>query len=506
MSLKGWIAKQWAARRARQIARITAEPKAQQQALLKQLLKKAAHTAFGKDHGFAGMASYTDYRTAVPIRDYEALKPYVMRAYAGEQNVLWPGQPLYFAKTSGTTSGAKYIPITRDSMPKQVKGARDALLLYIHETGDAAFLDGKMIFLSGSPELTKNEAGINTGRLSGIANHYVPSYLTRNRVPSYATNIIDDWEKKVAAITQETTPEDLRLISGIPPWVHMYLEVVQEKTSKTPAEVWPNLQVFIQGGVDFSPYRALINQAFGRPLTTVEVYPASEGFIAVQDRHFTAEAQKAELLLMLDYGIFYEFMPLEEYGKTGAKRLPLWEVETGVPYALFLTTNAGLWAYDLGDTVTFTSTAPYRLQVSGRVKHFISAFGEHVIEQEVNRAMEAALAQHGGKLAEFSVAPQLGDDESYHEWLVEFEEQPREPAAFAQTLDQALRQQNSYYDDLRKGNMLLPARLTILAKGTCRAYMASIGKLGGQNKFPRLANDRKLAEGLLQQHKALQAS
>jgi hypothetical protein len=491
MSLKTWAAQKLAAMRVRQIRKLVAMPREAQTELLLRLLAQARDTAFGRDHGFASIRTHADYAQAVPVRDYEALRLWIDRAYGGTPDVLWPGRPLYFAKTSGTTSGTKYIPLTRPSMQCQVKGARDALFCYIHETRDTRFLDGKMIFLSGSPTLELNAAGIPVGRLSGIAQHFVPSYLQRNRVPTYATNCIEDWETKVAKIVEETVPQDLRLVSGIPPWVQMFFEQVTAATGKAPAQVWPNLNVFVQGGVDYTPYRDLITHAFGKPLRTVEVFPASEGFVAVQDSQLDPA-----LLLMLDYGIFFEFIPLAEYGQPHARRLPLWEVAVGEQYALILSTNAGLWAYDIGDVVKFTSTAPYKLRVTGRVKHFISAFGEHVIQEEVTAAMAAALAATGAQVAEFTVAPLVAAQGSRHEWYVEFLTPPADLSVFAHVLDGALQQQNVYYKDLRAGEMLAPAAVFPLQPDACRAYMKSIGKLGGQNKFPKLKNDRSMAEAL----------
>lgn len=496
MGLKTAIARRWAALRVAQIRRVAAAPEAHQRRLLAGLLRRAAGTAFGRDHGFGQLPGYEGYRAAVPVRDYEALRPYLDRVVGGEANVLWPGRPLYLAKTSGTTSGTKYIPLTAQSMPCQVRGARDALLCYLHQTGDAGFVGGKMLFLSGSPALETNPAGLRVGRLSGIAQHYVPRYLQRSRVPTFATNCIDDWEAKVAAVVNETVGQDLRLLSGIPPWVRMFLEQVTRTTGKSPAEVWPNLRLFVQGGVDYRPYAPLITQAMGRPLAVVEVYPASEGFVAVQDLRPTGPDDTPGLLLMLDYGIFYEFIPLSDYGQPTARRLPLWEVEVGVPYAIVLSTNAGLWAYDLGDVVTFSSKAPYRLRVTGRVKHFLSAFGEHVIESEVNAALLAALTATGAELTECTVAPHVAGADSYHEWWVEFAREPADLMAFRHALDRTLRAQNSYYEDLRAGEMLQLPRLRRLQQGATAAFMAQEGKLGGQNKFPRLQNTRRVADAL----------
>lgn len=493
MGLKTFIAKQWAKRRIRAVQRWSAHPAAQQRQVLQQLVRTAANTAFGKDHDFAGIRPthlVAGFQARVPVRSYEELLPYVERAVAGEADVLWPGKPLYFAKTSGTTAGAKYIPLTKESVPMHVKGARDALFFYLHQTGNAAFLNGKMIFLSGSPELEQNPAGIPVGRLSGIVQHFVPRYLQRNRVPTFATNSIPDWEQKVDAIIAETKGEDLRLVSGIPPWVQQYFERLREVTGKAPAEIWPNLRVFVHGGVDYRPYAPLIQQAFGRDLDLVETYPASEGFIAVQN-----DRADDGLLLMLDYGIFYEFIPLSAYGQPDAPRLTLDQVETNVDYAVIMSTNAGLWGYSIGDTVRFSSLQPPKLRVSGRVKHFISAFGEHVIQAEVNNALLYACAQTGAEVNEFTVAPQVGET-SYHEWFIEFAKAPEHLEEFAAALDGELRRQNAYYNDLRNGDMLTAPVLQALPLGAANAYMKHIGKLGGQNKFPRLSNDRQIADYL----------
>jgi hypothetical protein len=479
--------------RAAQVRQRTRDAVAVQQRLMLDLVRRAANTEFGRQHDFAKIRSYDDFRRAVPIRGYEELRPWIQRAYEGQPDVLWPGRPRYFAKTSGTTSGAKYIPLTRESMPNQVKGARDALLLYVAETGRSQFLDGKMIFLSGSPALENNKAGIPTGRLSGIAQHYVPNWLLRNRLPSWDTNCIEDWEQKVAAIVQETKDADMRVISGIPPWVQMFAEKLQSQTGQLPGDRWPNLQLFIHGGVDYAPYQPVFERALGRRVDVVEVFPASEGFFAVQ-----GSQQDEALLLMPDYGVFFEFVPLEEYGKPDARRMMLDEVEVGQNYALILSSNAGLWAYDIGDAVKFYSREPWRIRVSGRVKHFISAFGEHVIAEEVNAALLAAAQATGAEVTEFTVAPFVSEQagQSYHEWFVEFGQPPTDLAQFQQVLDDTLRHKNVYYDDLRRGNMLLPPPVRVLRHDAARDYMRSIGKLGGQNKFTRLRNDREVADAL----------
>jgi hypothetical protein len=478
-----------------QLRRVSAQAEQAQLRLLAYLLRKGRRTAFGRDHDLGQVGDYNEFRQGVPVRDYEALRPWLDRVVAGEADVTWPGRPAYLCKTSGTTSGMKYIPLSREAVPAQVSGARDALLSYIARTGDAAFLDGKLLFLSGSPVLETNAGGLLTGRLSGIAQHFVPSYLQRNRVPTFATNSIEDWESKVAAIVRETRDQDLRLISGIPPWVRTFFDEVTRQTGRTPAEVWPELRLFVTGGVDYSPYREVIEQSLGRAPEVVEAYPASEGFIAMQDG-----AYGEGLLLLLDTGLFYEFIPLEEYGQADARRLPLWQVQMGQQYALVLTTTSGLWAYDIGDTVRFVSTSPYRIKVTGRVKHFLSAFGEHVIEEEISAALNAAVETSGVRVAESTVAPRVGGDglANAHEWWVEFdgESNAEQQAKFIFAADESLQARNVYYRDLREGGMLSLPVLRLLRRGAVSNYMASIGKLGGQNKFPRLTNSRALADAL----------
>jgi len=464
-----------------------------QESILRFLLAKAVHTEFGKDHGFAQLKSHGDFKSAVPIRDYEGHRPYIDQILEGKSNILWPDKPKYLAKTSGTTSGVKYIPITKESIPNHFGTARNALFNYMHRTGKSAFLEGKMIFLSGSPQLTQT-AGIPTGRLSGIVNHMVPKWLKSNQMPSLATNCIEDWEEKLDRIVEETHDRDMRLISGIPPWVKMYYERLLEKTGKsTIREIFPQLQVFVYGGVNYEPYRASLEALMGPEVDTLETYPASEGFIAFQD-----DINEEGLLLNTQSGIYYEFVPASEIHTESPSRLSLAEVELGVNYAILLSTNAGLWAYDIGDTVSFTSLDPYRLRVTGRTAHYISAFGEHVIGQEVEKAMQTAIAQSGGSVVEFTVAPQVNPASGlpHHEWYIEWDRKPEDVGAFAQILDQSLRQLNIYYEDLISGSVMRPLKVQNVSREGFVRYMKSQGKLGGQNKVPRLSNDRKIVDQL----------
>ncbi|MFN4299635.1 MAG: GH3 auxin-responsive promoter family protein [Thermaurantimonas sp.] len=491
MSLKSSIARLYAAHVVRSTERWASRPVEIQMRWLKKLVNKAKHTQYGKDHDFASIRNYDDFKKRIPIKDYEGLKSYIEKIMAGQSDVLWPGKPLYFAKTSGTTSGTKYIPISRESMPYHIAGARNMLLHYIHRSGKADFVDGKMIFLQGSPILSDTN-GIKTGRLSGIVAHYVPAYLQRNRMPSWETNCIEDWEAKVEAIVRETIKEDMRLISGIPPWVQMYFERLLHYTGKaTVSEVFPNFSLLVIGGVAFEPYQRIFEKLIGKPIDTLELYPASEGFIAYQDH-----PNNRDLLLLLDGGIFFEFIPADKFFEPNPPRYHIGEVQTGVHYVVILNTNAGLWGYNIGDTIEFTSTSPYRIRVSGRIKHFISAFGEHVIGSEVEYAISQAIKTHGGRVNEFTVAPQVTPPEGglpYHEWWIEFDELPADMSAFALTLDQAMQDKNVYYKDLITGKILRPAVIRMLPKNAFNQYMKSIGKLGGQNKLPRLSNDRKIA-------------
>lgn len=493
MGWKAQLSKPFARWALRGLRRRTADPVAAQDAVFRELMLRGAQTAFGREHGLHADMSPADFRAAVPVRDYEGLKPWMDRAVAGEEGVVWPGKPLYFCKTSGTTSGAKYIPLTRESLPNHIGSARNALLAYIAETGKADFVDGKMIFLQGSPTLAETPGGVPLGRLSGIVAHHVPGYLQKNRLPSFETNTIEDWEEKVEAIVRETAGEDLRLISGIPSWVQMYFERLLEHTGKaTVKEVFPRFELFVYGGVAFEPYRERFRQLIGADVPVVELYPASEGFLAFQDSQ-TAPG----LLLNTADGIFFEFIPADRYFDETPPRLGIHEVELDTQYAVVLSNNAGLWAYDIGDTVRFVSLDPPRIVVTGRIKHFTSAFGEHVIAEEVEGAMQEAVAAHGGVVREFHVAPQVtppAGDLPFHEWLVEFDTQPTDLAAFSAALDAALQRRNPYYRDLITGSVLQPARLTPLPAGAFHEAMRRKGKLGGQNKIPRLANDRAMAE------------
>jgi GH3 auxin-responsive promoter len=492
MKFKSFLAKPFAAYVVKQVKRAMQNAVADQESVFRDLLKVGLTTQFGKDHHFSDIKTIEDYRQAVPIRDYEAFKPYIDQVKEGKHNVLWKGQPLYFAKTSGTTSGVKYIPISKDSMPNHFNTGRNAVLCNLAEIGNPRVFDGKMIFLSGSPELER-VGGVPTGRLSGIINHQIPSYLRTNQLPSYETNCIDDWEAKLDKIVEETISRNMTLISGIPPWMQMYFDRLIELSGKKVGELFPDFSVLVHGGVNFEPYKAKLFESIGRKVAAIETFPASEGFFAFQD------SQHAEgLLLNTNSGILFEFVPIAEIFNAQPTRLGLKEIKIGENYALIINSNAGLWGYNIGDTVKFVSTDPYRIVVSGRIKHFISAFGEHVIGEEVEYSLMKAAAEAGVQITEFTVAPVIagGKGKSYHEWLIEFDQAPDNMVHFAALVDQNLRQKNIYYDDLITGNILLPLKIRPVKKNGFIDYMKSVGRLGGQNKVPRLSNDRVFAGAL----------
>jgi hypothetical protein len=493
MSLLTAFAKIFAAYTASRVRKRSANALISQQKIFRLLVETGSKTFFGKEHGMSGQMNYDAFRKNIPVRDYEGTRKYIEQIINDQNDVLWKGKPMYLSKTSGTTSGVKYIPITKDSLPNHIGTTREALAMYVHETGKTDFLKGKLIFLSGSPELDSKN-GIPTGRLSGIVNHHVPSYLKRNQLPSYQTNCIEDWEEKVEKICDETIGQNMSLISGIPPWVQMYFDRITQRTGKKIKDSFPGFSLFVYGGVNYEPYRKKLEDSIGKKIDSIELYPASEGFIAYQDSQ-----KRNDLLLNADSGIFYEFIPASEYFEPNPKRILLSDVETGINYAIVLSTNAGLWAYSLGDTVKFTSINPYRILITGRISQYISAFGEHVIVEEVEQALLKTVSEFHAEVVEFTVAPQVNppqDELPYHEWFIEFSKPPADLENFRSALDESLQQKNMYYRDLVAGKIIQPLKIRLLQKDSFIRYMKSIGKLGGQNKVPRLSNDRKIADEL----------
>jgi hypothetical protein len=494
MGIRSILAKPFAAYVAKETIAWSSAPAESQKKIFENLISTGSQTLFGKQHNFDSIKNYNDFKSQVPVRDYEDLKIYMEKIVKGERNVLWPGIPKYLSKTSGTTSGVKYIPLTKESIPNHINGARNAILSYIHETGKSSFSDKKLIFLSGSPQLDFT-GKIPTGRLSGIVNHHVPSWLRGNQLPSIETNCIEDWEEKLERIIDETLAQPMSLISGIPPWVQMYFDRIHDRTQKLIKDVFPDFSLFIYGGVSFEPYRKKLFESIGKEIDSIETYPASEGFIAYQDSQ-----NKSGLLLLLNSGIFFEFIPADEFFNEKPSRLMIDQIELNKNYAVVLSNNAGLWSYSLGDTVKFISDSPFRLVVTGRIKHFISAFGEHVIGEEVEKAMEhACSSQPGTEIIEFTVAPNVSPESGlpHHEWYIEFRSPPVDLSKFIYELNLRLQELNPYYDDLISGKILSNLKIISLRRDSFREYMRSIGKLGGQNKVPRLSNDRKIADELI---------
>lgn len=493
--IKAFAAKIYAALMHKKNQKWINNPLDAQTKVFKELIQKGLKTKFGKDHGFQKVTDTESFRASVPVRDYEELRPYIDQVLEGEADVLWPGRPLYYAKSSGTTSGVKYIPITGDSMPQHIRAAREALLNYIHQTGSTKAINGRHIFLQGSPVL-EDKNGVALGRLSGIVAHYVPAYLQKNRMPSWETNCIEDWETKVDAIVDETLKENMTIIGGIPSWVQMYFERLIQKTGKAVGELFPNFSLFVYGGVNFEPYRGIFKKLIGRTPDSIEFYPASEGFFAYQD----SQSDKG-LLLLLNHGVFYEFIVASSFFEKEQEFHSLEEVQVGVNYVMIISTTAGLWRYNIGDTIQFTSLDPFKVIVSGRIKHFISAFGEHVIVSEVEQALQKAVEgeENDVTIREFTVAPQIKPKSGlpYHEWFIEFDQEPSNIEAFALHIDKQMQHKNIYYDDLIKGNILRPLVIQKVKRDGFQSYMKSIGKLGGQNKVPRVSDNRKIADALV---------
>ena len=459
---------------------------------LEFLIKKGGKTLFGEQHSFKDIVNYQEFKEAVPVRDYEKFKMYIDKILRGESDIVWPGKPIYFCKTSGTTSGIKYIPIFKSAIKTHINSARDSILNYILISGETKFIKGKQIFIQGSPIL-KTKNGTKIGRLSGIVAHHVPFYLRSSRMPSWDVNCIDDWEEKINAIVDQTVNQNMTLISGIPPWVQMYFEKIIEKSGEKVGKVFKNFSLFMYGGVSYKPYKKIFDELIGREVNSVEVYPASEGFFAYQD-HIDIDS----MLLILNNDIYYEFIKTDEFLKGKKNFIPLSEVKVGENYALIISTSSGLWRYSVGDTIQFTETNPYRIIVTGRTKHFISAFGEHVIAKEVESTIKEVSSKLKLRVREFTVAPQVTPKEGlpYHEWFIEFDQINENLEAIESTMDNMMQRQNIYYKDLIKGKILSPLRITKVKKGGFNDFMNSIGKLGGQNKVPHLSNDRKIATEL----------
>ncbi|MAR84762.1 MAG: hypothetical protein CL869_01025 [Cytophagia bacterium] len=466
--------------------------------ILHDLINKSRYTKFGLEHDFKLIKSYKDFKKKVPTRDYEQFKNYIDLIKKGEKDILWPGKPIYFAKTSGTTSGIKYIPVSKESIKNQVKSAGYLLFDYLKDKNSLEAINGKAMFISGSPSLVE-ENGIKIGRLSGIVNHHEPFYLKGMLLPSKETNKIKNWEEKIEKIVEETIGEDLRVIGGIPPWIQMYFDYLIIKTGKKIKDIFPNLKLICHGGVNFEPYKSHLFNSIGKEIDTLETFPASEGFFAYQN-----ELKKNDLILQINSGIFYEFIDLENLKSNSPERICIKDIEKNKNYSMILTTNSGLWSYEIGDTIKFTSLNPPKIRVTGRIKQYISAFGEHVIVEEVDKSLKLACKRFKEvKVIEYTVGPYISNEKgkSCHEWLIEFSTLPNDIKSFEKCLDENLQHLNIYYRDLISDKVLSRLKVKIAKRKSFINFMKSIGKLGGQNKVPRLSNDRKIIDRIISLNK-----
>lgn len=463
------------------------------------LVRMARYTEWGRTFDFAGITDPDEFRRRVPVQDYDDVKAYVTRLRKGEQNLLWPTDIKWFAKSSGTTSDrSKFIPVSREALEDcHYKGGKDLIALHYQQRPDSKLYQGMSLVVGGSSSIENLRSDAYSGDLSAIIIRNLPVWVEVKRTPVIETALMENWEEKIERMARETMREDVRCIAGVPSWTLVLLRRILELTGKSDiTQVWPNLELFMHGGVSFRPYREQFRDLIRDPrMNYLESYNASEGFFGVQDR-----MGADDMLLMLDYGIFYEFMPLEEIGSAEPSTMLLHEVEPDVSYAIVISTNAGLWRYMPGDTVRFTGTKPYRIQVSGRTRSFINAFGEELIVDNADRGIVEACRATGAIVREYTAAPVYMEEDARgaHEWAIEFERGPEDMVRFTEVLDRSLRAINSDYDAKRRGDMALRGPVVhVVDDGTFHAWMRQRGKLGGQNKVPRLCNDRAVIDSIL---------
>jgi hypothetical protein len=523
MGILPFLIKTSMSKRLREIERFMRHPAAVQQEQLRRLLQKGVSTEFGREHGFAnirggsghghghghgsgggsgsvdGRSLMEQFAARVPVRSYEEFSPWIERARRGERNVLWEGETRWFAKSSGTTGAkSKYIPVTRDGLwQSHMQGPRDCIAFNVVRYPDTRVYGGKTLTLGGSRRIEREGEHALTGDLSAILIENTPWLPNLLRVPGNRTALMADFEQKVERICRECAREDVRSIAGVPSWNLVMLRRMLEYTGRRNLlEIWPRLELFIHGGVNFAPYKEVYRQLIPSPeMHYLETYNASEGFFGIADDFGAGD----DLLLMLDYGMYYEFLPLADLAQP-EKAVPLEDVRTGVNYAMIITSSNGLWRYLIGDTVRFTSVSPYRIQISGRTKHYINAFGEEIVVDNAERAMRAACNETDAEVSEYTAAPIYMhlDRKGAHEWVVEFSREPEEIDAFATALDRARMDVNSDYEAKRQGNTTLRKPvITTVPRGTFMRWLESKGKTGGQHKVPRLANDRAYVEEIL---------
>ncbi|MBC2838891.1 GH3 auxin-responsive promoter family protein [Robiginitalea sp. SC105] len=493
-SIASWLLK----KRYHQIELFLKYPGEVQQEVLTNLLEFAEETEIGQQYGFESLTSYEAYAARVPIVTYEELEPLIERTRRGEQNLFWPTEIRWFAKSSGTTNAkSKFIPVSSEALEDcHFKSGKDMLCLYLNNNPNSQLFTGKSLRLGGSKELYEDN-GTYFGDLSAILIDNLPFWAELSSTPSNKVSLMSEWEGKLQAITQESIRENVTSLAGVPSWMLVLLNHILKETGKDHLhQIWENLEVYFHGGVNFNPYREQYRKLLPREsFQFYEIYNASEGFFAIQDRN-----DSQDLLLMLDYGIFYEFIPMDSYGKPDQRVLPLWEVEPGVNYAIVITTNAGLWRYQIGDTVRFTSTSPYRIRITGRTKHHINVFGEELVIENTEEALRRSCREAGCSIAEYTVAPVFmsGKEKGAHEWLIEFRDPPADFKAFSTLLDQQLQAVNSDYEAKRYRNMTLnPPKIHRARKDLFYDWLKAKGKLGGQHKVPRLSNTREYLEELM---------
>lgn len=474
-------------------------PNEVQQELLNQLLQTAQYTYYGKMYDFSNIRNYEQFRSKVPVVRYEEMEPFIERTRCGEQNVFWPTPIRWFAKSSGTTNAkSKFIPVSEEALQDcHYKSSKDLLCLYLNNNEDSQLFTGKSLRLGGSKQLYEDK-GTYFGDFSAILIDNMPIWAEFSSTPSNKVSLMSEWETKMQAIIKEAVHENVTSLAGVPSWMLVLLNNALETTGKNHLlELWENLEVYFHGGVSFTPYREQYHKLIPKDsFNYYEIYNASEGFFAIQDRNHSDE-----LLLMLDYGVFYEFIPMDTYGTPHEKVIPLWDVEVGKNYAIVITTNAGLWRYLIGDTVRFTSIAPHRIKITGRTKHFINVFGEELIIENTEEALKRTCKATGAELIDYTVAPVFmkGKSKGAHEWLIEFKTFPGSIANFAQLLDLELQKLNSDYEAKRYNNMTLsPLILHTARPQLFYDWLKAHDKLGGQHKVPRLSNERKHLDELLQ--------
>ena len=503
MNITKLLNKVYFSRRLKEIKQYADHSGELQDAVLRRLLNKAAFTEWGRKYDYASIRNYEDFKKRVPIQTYEEVKPYVMRLRAGEQNLLWPSDSRWFAKSSGTTNDkSKFIPVSKEALrDTHYKGGQDAVAIYLGQNPESRFFSGKGLILGGShaPNLNTNHSLV--GDLSAILIENIPSAVNLIRVPCKQTALMEHFEPKMEAIANETIRANVTNLSGVPSWMLVLIKHILEKTGKQSLEeVWPNLEVFFHGGVAFTPYREQYKEIIrSSKMHYVETYNASEGFFGIQ-----SDPDDLSMLLMIDYGVFYEFIPLEDVGKENPRIYPLTQVEPGKNYAMVISTSSGLWRYMIGDTVKFTNTRPYKFIITGRTKHFINAFGEELIVDNAEKGLAKACAETGAQVSDYSAAPVFMDANAKcrHQWLIEFAQMPDDLQKFARILDDTLKELNSDYEAKRQNNLALqPLEIIVARPGLFHDWLDNKGKLGGQHKIPRLCNTREYIEEMLSLNK-----